>query len=138
MIQSSESGQVVVSEAPQPRFINILQEFSIPLLGGVAVAMVAANTLPDLYHHVVHWAPFGDLKVFGHHVTHHWLVNDVFMVLFFGIAAKEITESCLPGGSLNPISRSFNPLMATLGGVVGRTFCIPWMRPRTSTRSSLA
>jgi NhaA family Na+:H+ antiporter len=29
-------------------------------------------------------------------------VNDIFMVFFFGIAAKEITEACLPGGSLNP------------------------------------
>jgi NhaA family Na+:H+ antiporter len=30
-----------------------------------------------------------------------------------------ITESCLPGGSLNPITKSINPLLATIGGVVG-------------------
>jgi NhaA family Na+:H+ antiporter len=41
------------------------------------------------------------------------------MVFFFGIAAKEITESALPGGSLNPLRKSINPLLATLGGVVG-------------------
>jgi NhaA family Na+:H+ antiporter len=41
------------------------------------------------------------------------------MVLFFGIAAVEITQSCLPGGDLNPISKAFNPLFGTLGGVIG-------------------
>ncbi|HEX9814876.1 MAG TPA: Na+/H+ antiporter NhaA, partial [Myxococcota bacterium] len=61
----------------------------------------------------------GHLSVFGHHLTLHFLVNDIFMVFFFGIAAKEITESCLPGGNLNPITKSINPLLATLGGVVG-------------------
>ena len=41
------------------------------------------------------------------------------MVLFFGIAAKEITEACLPGGDLNPPAKAMNPLIATIGGVVG-------------------
>jgi NhaA family Na+:H+ antiporter len=52
-------------------------------------------------------------------VTLHFLVNDLFMVFFFGIAAKEITESCLPGGALNPPAKAVNPLFATLGGVLG-------------------
>jgi NhaA family Na+:H+ antiporter len=108
-----------VSEPTKRGFINILQEFSLPLLFGVAVAMVWANLDHESYEHVIHWMPIADLKVFGHAVTHHWLVNDIFMVFFFGIAAKEITESFLPGGSLNPISKSINPLLATLGGVVG-------------------
>jgi NhaA family Na+:H+ antiporter len=108
-----------VSETTKRSFINILQEFSIPLLSGVVVAMIWANLDYESYEHVVHWVPIADFKVFGHLVTHHWIVNDVFMVFFFGIAAKEITESSLPGGSLNPISKSINPLLATLGGVVG-------------------
>jgi NhaA family Na+:H+ antiporter len=100
-------------------YIEILQEFSIPLLSGVAVALLAANLEPEWYHHVVHWKPFGDVALLGHELTLHFLVNDVFMVLFFGIAAKEITESVLPGGALNPPSKAVNPLFATLGGVVG-------------------
>ncbi len=108
-----------MSEESKTGFINYLQEFSIPLLFGVAAAMLWANLDYESYEHVIHWAPFGDLHVLGHHVTQHWIVNDVFMVLFFGIAAKEITESCLPGGSLNPVRKSINPLMATFGGVVG-------------------
>jgi len=108
-----------VSEPKKRGFINILQEFSLPLISGVAVAMTWANLDHESYEHVIHWMPIADLKIFGHLVTHHWLVNDIFMVFFFGIAAKEITESCLPGGNLNPIAKSINPLLATLGGVVG-------------------
>lgn len=54
-----------------------------------------------------------------HYATLHFLINDIFMVLFFGIAAKEITESCLPGGALNPISKAVNPILGTIGGVLG-------------------
>jgi NhaA family Na+:H+ antiporter len=108
-----------VSESPKNGFINILQEFSIPLITGVVVAMLAANLAPEWYEHAVHWKPFGDFLLLGHEVTLHFLVNDVFMVLFFGIAAKEITESCLPGGALNPPAKAVNPLLATLGGVLG-------------------
>jgi NhaA family Na+:H+ antiporter len=108
-----------VSETNKRGVINILQEFSVPLLSGVLVAMVWANVHHETYEHVIHWVPIAGLEIFGHPVTLHWLVNDIFMVFFFGIAAKEITESCLPGGNLNPITKSINPLMATLGGVIG-------------------
>lgn len=108
-----------MSKATKRNFINILQEFSLPLLSGVVVAMIWANLDHESYEHVIHWVPIADFEAFGHLVTHHWLVNDIFMVFFFGIAAKEITESCLPGGNLNPITKSINPLLATLGGVVG-------------------
>lgn len=108
-----------MSDSRRPKVIDILQEFSIPLISGVFLAMIAANTIPEWYHHAVHWKPFGDLHLFGHEVTLHYLVNDVFMVFFFGIAAKEITESVLPGGALNPPAKALNPLFATAGGVVG-------------------
>ena len=99
--------------------VNLLQEFSVPLLSGVVVALLAANLDPEGYEHLLHWQPFGSFALLGHDLTFHFLVNDLFMVLFFGIAAKEITESCLPGGSLNPVRKAITPLVATLGGVVG-------------------
>jgi NhaA family Na+:H+ antiporter len=99
--------------------LALLQEFSIPLLSGVALALLAANLAPDAYHDILHAKPFGDIVVFGHELTFHFLVNDIFMVFFFAIAAKEITEACLPGGSLNPLSKAVNPLFATAGGVLG-------------------
>jgi len=108
-----------MSERARIGFVNILQEFSIPLLSGVAVAMLAANFLPHWYHDAVHWQPIPGLMLLGHTLDLHFIVNDIFMVFFFGIAAKEITESCLPGGALNPPAKALNPLLATLGGVIG-------------------
>jgi NhaA family Na+:H+ antiporter len=57
--------------------------------------------------------------IFGHHLTFHFIINDIFMLFFFGIAAKEITQSLLPGGALNPPGKALNPIAATLGGVIG-------------------
>lgn len=115
-----------MTQSPKKGVINLLQEFSVPLIVGVAAALLAANLAPDWYHH---W--FGEahgdhsdvwhlpFSIFGHPVTIHFLVNDIFMVFFFGIAAKEVTEATLPGGNLSPLKKAINPLFATLGGVVG-------------------
>ncbi|RII25826.1 MAG: sodium:proton antiporter [Geobacter sp.] len=92
--------------------LSMLREFSIPLLAGVVVALVWVNLAPESYLHFNHARIFGPFSF-------HFIVNDLFMVLFFGIAAAEITQSCLPGGDLHPVSKAINPLMATVGGVVG-------------------
>ena len=100
--------------------LNILQEFSIPLILGVIVALVAANVNNEAYHHLVDYPVLGEsFIVHGKPLSLHFLINDIFMVFFFGIAAKEITEACLPGGDLNPPSKAINPLLGTLGGVFG-------------------
>ena len=176
------------------KYIYYLQEFSIPLLLGVVVALVHANQHPESYKNIVHHTvefvtgtvpseghgksheahsekhddhKDGDHKDdahkddkdegslnkgasetaktvakadskstdddhhdeahgedHGHHgwqhyLSMHFLINEIFMVIFFGIAAKEITESCLPGGALNPVSKAINPLLGTIGGVLG-------------------
>ncbi len=99
--------------------LELLQEFSIPLLSGVFVALMVANAAPEAYQRILHWEPVAGLELFKHTLDFHFLVNDIFMVFFFGIAAKEITESCLPGGALNPPAKAVTPLIATIGGVVG-------------------
>lgn len=102
------------------RIRNTLQEYSLPLIFGVFAGLIVANIDEHMYHHLVDFAPFGKgAKILGHDITLHFLINDVFMVLFFGIAAKEITESILPGGALNPPSKAINPLLGTIGGVLG-------------------
>jgi len=116
--------------------IQRLQEFSIPLIVGVVLAMIWANVAPDSYQALIH-TPIHQLGGIFSHATHSvdaaqpahsgwehyltlpFLVNDIFMALFFGIAAKEITEACLSGGALNPVSKAINPLFGTIGGVVG-------------------
>ncbi len=102
------------------KVVNFLQAFSIPLIIGVIAALVWVNMAEHSYHHFLHYPIFGEnFKILGHAFNFHFLINDFFMVLFFGIAGVEITQSVLPGGSLNPISRAVNPLMGTLGGVLG-------------------
>ncbi len=151
------------------KYVYLLQEFSIPLLLGVVVALIVANVSPGLYDKLVnhtyafvvgdaedehdeHGDEHGDdhsasddqhaddstdgheedeelfLEAghggdhhhdWRHFATMHFVINELFMVLFFGIAAKEIAESCLPGGALNPPSKAINPLLGTLGGVFG-------------------
>ena len=95
--------------------IELLQEFSVPLLAGVLISLVWANTDPQGYHAVLHTSPFGEHPW----LTLHFFVNEFMMVFFFGIATKEITEACLPGGALNPLRKAVNPLLATLGGILG-------------------
>lgn len=105
---------------PPSRLVCFLQEFSIPLIVGVLVALAWANLNIESYEHFLHWVPesLQEVQLF-HHGLFYFLVNDIFMVFFFGIAAKEITEAALPGGHLNPIRKAMNPLFATLGGVIG-------------------
>ncbi|GAM07809.1 Na(+)/H(+) antiporter NhaA 2 [Geobacter sp. OR-1] len=92
--------------------LNLLREFSVPLLAGVAVAILWANIDPSGYAH------FNSTPFLGG-LSFHFVANELFMVLFFGIAAVEITQSFLPGGDLNPISKAVNPLLGTIGGVLG-------------------
>ena len=102
------------------RVVALAQEYSLPLILGVFAGLLVGNLDHHLYERLVDFHPLGpNTSVLGHPVTAHFLINGVFMVFFFGIAAKEITDSVLPGGTLNPIRTAINPLMGTLGGVIG-------------------
>eukprot|EP00930_Biecheleria_cincta_P037970 TRINITY_DN26097_c0_g1_i1.p1 TRINITY_DN26097_c0_g1~~TRINITY_DN26097_c0_g1_i1.p1 ORF type:complete len:1219 (-),score=240.97 TRINITY_DN26097_c0_g1_i1:63-3719(-) len=100
-------------------FVMVAQKYALPLVLGVVIALIWKNTDSDSYEKVTHEAFHPDLIVYRHPVGLHFLVNDIFMCFFFGLAIKEVTEALLPGGSLNPLKRAANPLMATLGGVLG-------------------
>ena len=60
--------------------LNLLREFSVPLLAGVAVALTWVDLAPTGYHQFNH-APMLGLLSF------HFLTNELFMVLFFGLIA---------------------------------------------------
>jgi len=117
--------------SPRKRIVRLLQEFSLPLLVGVFAGLLAANFAPEWYEHYFGSGHGEDSawvvpvigpaveRWFHHPGTLAFFINDVFMAIFFGIAAKEITEAALPGGSLNPIRKAINPLFATVGGVLG-------------------
>ena len=99
--------------------IDVLHQYSILLILGVIAGISLANIDYHIYERLVEYHPFGpDLTLFHRHITVHFLINEVLMVFFFGIAAKEITDSVLPGGVLNPIQKAINPIFSTVGGVV--------------------
>ena len=54
-----------------------------------------------------------------HGITVHFLINDILMAMFFAIAAGEVWEALLPGGSLSNPRKAATPLIATLGGILG-------------------
>ena len=105
------------------RLMNLIhgcQAYSVPLLLGILCSLIWANVDYASYNYVVNrWEPFPGVALFGHTLTVKFVVNDIFMVFFFGLAAKEVTEACLPGGSLNPPRKALAPLVGTVAGVCG-------------------
>ncbi len=103
-----------------------MEEYSLLLLIGAALALVWGNLDPEGYHHLIEapiWtggpvgavAPDGSGRV----LTFHYLVNDVLMALFFALAGKEVWEAtALRRGSLRG-RKAFAPLIATAGGMAG-------------------
>ena len=77
---------------------------SLLLLVGTIAAVVWANVDVTRYEEVAH-------------PLHFW-VNDVGMVFFFALAAKEVFEATLPGGPLASPRRALSPLAAAVGGMI--------------------
>ncbi|MCT4556614.1 MAG: Na+/H+ antiporter NhaA [Pelagimonas sp.] len=118
------------------RVWNFLTNYSLLLIIGAVSALIWANMdvlapvagqphyWADLYHHFVEFviwdhAPIGHLHDGHRTLTLHYLVNDILMALFFGIAAKEVWEAViLKNGSLRG-KKAATPLFATAGGMFG-------------------
>jgi Na+:H+ antiporter, NhaA family len=85
------------------RVLGFVFDNSLLLLAGTIAALMWANVdLPgyDRFAHPLHF----------------W-VNDVGMVFFFALAAKEVFEATLPGGALASPARAISPLAAAIGGM---------------------
>ena len=74
------------------------------LISGTVLALLWANVDHDSYERLAH--------------SLHFVVNDIAMVFFFALAAKEVFEATLPGGSLASPRRALSPLAAAVGGMV--------------------
>ena len=109
--------------------IKFLLENSLFLIFGAIGGLVWANVNPESYAHLLHFEILENHIFYDHalnaahpdkHVlTLHYLVNDILMALFFGIAGKEVWEATLPGGPLNDPKKAATPLFATVGGMAG-------------------
>ncbi|MEZ4459547.1 MAG: Na+/H+ antiporter NhaA [bacterium] len=99
-----------------------LSELAAFLLTGTFLALIWANVDHAGYEafieHPLFFSSFLSHEP-DHAVSFHFLVNDIFMVLFFGIAMKEVSESFLPGGALSSVRKAAMPAIATAGGVLG-------------------
>src|SRR2546428_13796757 len=83
--------------------VEYVVEHSLLLAVGSAIALVWANTLDaERYYRVAARLEF--------------LVNDVGMVFFFALAAKEIVEATSPGGALHTWRRAALPAVAAFRG----------------------
>jgi len=85
------------------QIVRFILDNSLLLLAGTGVAVLWANIDWDSYDAVSH-------------PLHFW-VNDVGMVVFFALAAKEVFEATLPGGPLASPRRALSPLAAAVGGM---------------------
>lgn len=72
---------------------------------GVVIALLWSNVFPLSYYTVARILEFP--------------VNQVAMVLFFGLVAQEIFEELMPGGALHRWRRWTVPVVAAVGGVAG-------------------
>jgi NhaA family Na+:H+ antiporter len=102
ILRSHDQEDAVAGQAGSPtaRFIF---DNSLLLLAGTVAAVVWANVNLDSYDRIAH-------------PLHFW-VNDVGMVFFFALAAKEVFEATLPGGPLASPRRALSPLAAATGGM---------------------
>ncbi len=87
------------------RALAAIRDNSLGLLIGAAAGLVWANMAPGSYDHFAH--------------ALHFVINDIGMVFFFALAAKEIVEATLPGGALASPRRAAVPLLAAAGGMAG-------------------
>lgn len=83
---------------------RLVLDNSLLLLAGTVAAVVWANVDVTTYDEIAH-------------PLHFW-VNDVGMVFFFALAAKEVFEATLPGGALASPRRAISPLAAAVGGMI--------------------
>lgn len=107
-------------DALQPAFTE-LQEFSLFLLSGTVIAQIWVHgnsaSYADTLHHriaICHMPWVGEIPL-----NVHFLVNEVFMVFFFGIAAKELTEAFLGKHGALRGRKGLLPMVACAGGVIG-------------------
>jgi NhaA family Na+:H+ antiporter len=93
-----------MSHASRPGLWSFIIDNSLLLVAGTVTALVWANVDLEGYEHAAH--------------ALHFAVNDIGMVFFFALAAKEIIEATLPGGALSSPREAGVPLLAAVGGMV--------------------
>jgi NhaA family Na+:H+ antiporter len=87
-----------------PRLSRFAIEHLLLLPFGALIALVWANVRPESYFQFTYAIAFA--------------VNDVAMVFFFALIAKEVVEATAPAGVLHPWRRALLPVVASIGATV--------------------
>ena len=82
---------------------RLILDNSLLLVAGALAALVWANVALPSYEYYAH--------------AMHFAVNDIGMVFFFALAAKEVFEATLPGGALSSPRKAATPVLAAIGGM---------------------
>ena len=85
-------------------FFSLALDYSLALPLGALIALVWANTFIVSYYRLAHALEFA--------------VDDVGMVFFFALVAKEVVEATAPGGALHTWRRAALPVIAAAGGMI--------------------
>src|SRR6266404_754929 len=85
-------------------YVKFFVENSLLLILGTTAGLLWANTYFAQYSSASNQLRF--------------VINDIGMAFFFGIAAKEVFEAVLPGGPLDSVRKAAMPIMATIGGMI--------------------
>lgn len=96
-----------VRRGPVRATVTILVDSFLLLPIGVLVALVWANTAGVSYFRFAHALRFS--------------VNDVGMAFFVGLVTEEALEAVMAGGALHRWRRTFLPIVAAVGSVLGAT-----------------
>jgi NhaA family Na+:H+ antiporter len=91
--------------SPFDRAWTVARENSLLMVLGALIGLAWANVDLPSYERFTH--PL------------HFVVNDVAMAFFFGLATKEIIEATAPGGALHSFRRAALPVIAAVGGMAG-------------------
>ena len=86
------------------RFAAFVIDRSLLLVAGTLLALIWANAAPASYAGLTHLL--------------HFAVNDVAMVFFFALAAKEIVEATCEGGPLASPRQAAVPLIGAAAGMI--------------------
>lgn len=97
----AERGKAITSFSV-PNAILFAQKYALGLMLGILIALICANTDskwynehlgPENYDSAVQWPTIFGLSFGGHGLTFNFVVNDILMALYFGLATKEIAEA---------------------------------------------
>ena len=107
----------------------LIRRYSVPLILGIVFGITHANIAPESYHYFFashvedkskHFILFRNFQLFGeYYITLSFIINDCFMLYFFGFVLKHVIESLTPpSGNMYPLKRALPPIISSLFGVI--------------------